>query len=62
MSSPVKFWTKVIIQPKGLHTVHVKGTWERQHGVKIINEVLLPAGNMKKNDMVVLGKRIIAIS
>lgn len=47
MLSPVKLWTKAVIQPKGLHTVHIKGTWERQHCVKIINEVLLPTGNMK---------------
>lgn len=62
MSSPVKFWTKAVIQPKGLHTVHVKRTGKRQHCVKIINEVLLPTGNMEQNNMVVLGRKVIAIS
>lgn len=47
MSSPVKLRTKAVIQPKGLHTVHIKRTWKWQHRVKIINEVLLPTGNVK---------------
>ena len=55
-------WVDVLIRLKGIFHVCVKGAGERQDSVKVINEALSSAWNMKQDNVVILEVKVAEVN
>lgn len=51
---PSKLWMDVLVRLKGIFHISIESAGKWQDSVKIINEALSSAGNVKQDDVVIL--------
>lgn len=59
---PSELWVDVLVRLKGIFHVCVKGAGERQDSVKVINEALSSAWNMKQDNVVILEVKVAEVN